>query len=97
MLVARTPTAGGYLYILYSTFVDTDVSWQGTNYLYAVGWHPDRNQFVSASDDAILLRHGLIRAVGGSDAAATKSGRLRSRLRVCFSLCCERRRRSHSV
>ena len=61
MWVQRSPVLGGFMYRVYGApFVDALVSQQGHTYLRNIGWHAETNCFVSASDDWILRRHGLI-------------------------------------
>jgi len=66
MWVRRVPCAGGFLYRVYANDADHRVLPQGAIYLQNVGWHPELNVFVAASDDAILWRHGLIELHPGS-------------------------------
>ena len=74
MWVQRSPVLGGFMYKVYGApFVDALVSQQGHTYLRNIGWHAETNCFVSASDDWILRRHGLIsltRRVGASSGSS---------------------------
>ena len=60
MWISRVACAGGYLYRLYVNDADHRVTPQGVIFLQNIGWHPETNAFVAASDDWILWRHGLI-------------------------------------
>ena len=62
MWAQRAPVFGGFMYRVFADDIDHEVLRPGTCYLYGVGWHPEMNAFVSTDDDAILWRHGLVRA-----------------------------------
>ena len=60
MWISRVACAGGYLHRLHVNDADHRVTSQGVIFLQNIGWHPETNAFVTASDDWILWRHGLI-------------------------------------
>ena len=62
MWVRRVPVCGGFTYRVFANDVSHEVLRPGTCFLYGIGWHPETNAFVSAGDDAIMWRHGFIRA-----------------------------------
>ena len=62
MWVFRLEVPGGAEYHVYSSEVNYKVDWLGTNFLHGIGWRPETIAYVSVDDDAILWRHGFIRA-----------------------------------
>ena len=49
------------MYRLYVNDADFSVTPEGVCFLRNIGWHPETNAFVAASDDWILWQRGMIK------------------------------------